>query len=305
MIRFKCPKCGASCRTSHCFDCDIDIPMSQRFDDGTGNDGDAGLDFGILSKRSSYDQSRLSGTSDTRTIRYKCSECGALCRTSHCYDCDIDLPMSSRFDSDVGFVSEHPMGITVSAEDDKRIGLYLTVDRSNKRFKFRGDSNFYSFDDLVNYELCENNETIQIGGIGRAAVGGALFGDAGVAAGAQTGKTHNIVEKLYIRLSLKSVGLKTITFIYSQADKSSFTYKRERKYADAVLSELDLILAENQSAAAQTAAQPTPAPVRQPSQPEKSPALVADELLKLKQLLDMGVLSQEEFDRQKQKLLNG
>ena len=31
---------------------------------------------------------------------------------------------------------------------------------------------------------------------------------------------------------------------------------------------------------------------------------VADELLKLKQLLDMGVLSQEEFDAQKQKLLN-
>ena len=31
---------------------------------------------------------------------------------------------------------------------------------------------------------------------------------------------------------------------------------------------------------------------------------VADELLKLKQLLDMGVLSQEEFDDQKNKLLN-
>ena len=31
---------------------------------------------------------------------------------------------------------------------------------------------------------------------------------------------------------------------------------------------------------------------------------VADELLKLKQLLDMGVLSQEEFDEQKNKLLN-
>jgi len=31
---------------------------------------------------------------------------------------------------------------------------------------------------------------------------------------------------------------------------------------------------------------------------------VADELLKLKQLLDMGVLSQEEFNEQKDKLLN-
>ena len=32
---------------------------------------------------------------------------------------------------------------------------------------------------------------------------------------------------------------------------------------------------------------------------------VADELLKLKQLLDMGVLTQEEFDGQKIKLLKG
>ena len=31
---------------------------------------------------------------------------------------------------------------------------------------------------------------------------------------------------------------------------------------------------------------------------------VADELLKLKQLLDMGVLTDEEFQQQKQKLLN-
>ncbi|MBR2077213.1 MAG: SHOCT domain-containing protein, partial [Exiguobacterium sp.] len=31
---------------------------------------------------------------------------------------------------------------------------------------------------------------------------------------------------------------------------------------------------------------------------------IADELLKLKQLLDAGVLSQEEFDTQKTKLLN-
>jgi len=37
-------------------------------------------------------------------------------------------------------------------------------------------------------------------------------------------------------------------------------------------------------------------------QPQASPS-VADELLKLKNLVDMGVLTQEEFDRKKSKLL--
>ncbi len=84
----------------------------------------------------------------------------------------------------------------------------------------------------------------------------------------------------------------------------------ERKNANEVLSELELILAENQSAASQVVSQPPNEPksatplVQQPPHPQQSPTLVADELLKLKQLLDMGVLTQEEFDQQKQKLLS-
>ena len=37
---------------------------------------------------------------------------------------------------------------------------------------------------------------------------------------------------------------------------------------------------------------------------EQSPTSVADELLKLKSLLDIGVLTEEEFAQQKMKLLN-
>lgn len=143
------------------------------------------------------------------------------------------------------------------------------------------------------------------GGIGRAIVGGALFGDVGAIVGAQTRKSQNVVDSLYIRLTLKSSGMKKITFINSSTDRNGFIYKTERKSADEVLSELDLILAENQSAAIRETAQPQPVSVSvQQPQSEQSPTLIADELLKLKQLLDMGVLTQEEFDQQKQKLLN-
>lgn len=299
MIKYKCAKCGASCKTSHCYDCDIDIPMSQRFDDGTGNDGDATINLRVLSNRDV-----------PHTVSYKCPECGAMCRTSHCFDCDIDLPMTSRFDSEIGYVSNNQTTVNNSGDFDKNIGKYFSLDNRGKNFKIKDDDTSYKFSDLVNYELCEDNSTIQKGGVGRAIVGGVLFGEVGAIVGAQTRKSQNVVGSLYIRLTLKSVGMKTITFINSPTDKNGYIYRTARRSADKVMSELELIMSENQNIANQTSSQSqyepqlASSPVHQPipiGQPQIS---VADELLKLKQLLDMGVLTQEEFDQQKQKLLN-
>lgn len=299
MIKYKCAKCGASCKTSHCYDCDIDIPMSQRFDDGTGNDGDATINLRVLSNRDV-----------PHTVSYKCPECGAMCRTSHCFDCDIDLPMTSRFDSEIGYVSNNQTTVNNSGDFDKNIGKYFSLDNRGKNFKIKDDDTSYKFSDLVNYELCEDNSTIQKGGVGRAIVGGVLFGEVGAIVGAQTRKSQNVVGSLYIRLTLKSVGMKTITFINSPTDKNGYIYRTARRSADKVMSELELITSENQNIANQTSSQSqyepqlASSPVHQPipiGQPQIS---VADELLKLKQLLDMGVLTQEEFDQQKQKLLN-
>ena len=78
-----------------------------------------------------------------------------------------------------------------------------------------------------------------------------------------------------------------------------------------MVSELELIISENQNIANQTASQSqyepqlASSPVQQPIPTGQPQISVADELLKLKQLLDMGVLTQEEFAQQKQKLLNG
>ena len=50
--------------------------------------------------------------------------------------------------------------------------------------------------------------------------------------------------------------------------------------------------------------QQTPIQENNPSIQAATPNLVADELAKLKKLLDDGVITQEEFDAQKTKLLN-
>lgn len=302
MIKYRCPDCGANCNTSHCYDCDIDIPMSQRFNDETETGP-------------SDDYKPLQNVSPGVRSQYKCPDCGAICQSTYCFTCDKNLPTSAQYNAgassgNVGMLHYKSSGLSFGTGFDKTVGNYFSVDTCGKRFKFKGDSNYYAFGDLVNYELCENNSTIQKGGIGRAIVGGALFGDVGAVIGAQTRKSRNVVDSLYIRLTLKSEGMKKITFINSSTDRNGFIYKTARKSADEVLSELELILAENQNATAQTASQQqhepqsVSSPIQQPPQTEKSPALIADELLKLKQLLDMGVLTQEEFDQQKQKLLN-
>lgn len=307
MIRYRCPRCGANCRTSHCYDCESGIPISQRFDDE--------IEDGPSEEYKPIPNNSHQNASQGKRLQYKCPDCGAICQSPYCLTCDKSLPVSAQYNasaSEGNFDLLHykSSGLSFGTGFDKTIGSYFSVDTLGKRFKFKGDSSFHTFGDLVNYELCENNSTIQKGSIGRAIVGGALFGEVGAIVGATTRKSQNVVDSLYIRLTLKSSGMKTITFINSSTDRNGFIYKTARKSADEVLSELDLILAENQSTAAQTASQPqneaqSAAPsVQLPPQPEPSPTLIADELLKLKQLLDMGVLTQEEFDQQKQKLLN-
>lgn len=183
-------------------------------------------------------------------------------------------------------------------KEDVKIGAYFRVDNYGKRFEIYGDRNSYKFDDLVNFELYENDGIEAKGGIGRAIVGGALFGGVGAVVGAATRKSESKVNSLYIRLTLKSVGMKKIVFISSSTPRNSFVYKTQRKAADEIMSQLELI-AENNKVESETAR------IHQEQTEAAAPSVsVADELLKLKQLLDIGVLTDEEFQQQKQKLLN-
>ncbi|MGN1338871.1 MAG: hypothetical protein ACI4WS_01130 [Oscillospiraceae bacterium] len=271
MIRYKCPECGASCHTAHCYDCDRDIPMSQRYDDEVGSEPSA--DYSPAMPNSSAREkpvySRYSG--------YKCPTCGATCKTSHCFDCDKDLPLSARIGDNYAASSNRPVSFSSSrshtASCDVKIGVYFRVDNYGKRFEIYGDRNSYKFSDLVNFELYESDELVAKGGVGRAIVGGALFGDVGAIVGATTRKSESKVNSLYIRLTLKSVGMKKIVLISSPTPRNSFIYKTERKSADEIISQLELIAAQNKAENEQAQSQP------EPPQPVASLNMVADELL--------------------------
>lgn len=58
------------------------------------------------------------------------------------------------------------------------------------------------YNQIVSYELIENGASIASGGLGRAAVGGLLFGGAGAVVGASTRKQHAECTGLYIKLTV-------------------------------------------------------------------------------------------------------
>ena len=151
-------------------------------------------------------------------------------------------------------------------------------------------TNWFGVDycDVLDFSLDEDGQTITTGGIGTAAAGAILFGAAGAVVGAVVGKkSTNTCESLSITVATKDRERPTIShsFISSKVKRDSYEYKTASQNARECASKLTQIIALNQPH-------------------ETKPLSVADELLKMKQLLDCGALTQMEFDEQKKRLLN-
>lgn len=122
-------------------------------------------------------------------------------------------------------------------------------------FKKGGKKNtdWFSFDDLVSYELIQNDDVVITGGVGKAVVGGAvmtalaggLWGMTGAVVGGVTGKRKQSkkVNSLAIRITLNSFDF-PCCFIYlieKPIKSNSKEYKNVVETAQLILSTLDLI----------------------------------------------------------------
>lgn len=184
----------------------------------------------------------------------------------------------------------------------RNVDDYIQVDDANKKIRFphittknalnnmlnKSASKEYNFEDIVGFELIENDNSVTKGGLGAAAVGGALFGGAGAITGGIIGKktTVGVCKNLRVKVTLRNSAdpMVMIDFIQSPAKTTSQLYLRAQEDAHKVMSMLQVICDENNAQPSQTVS-------------------VADELKKYKELLDMGAISQDEFDAQKAKLL--
>ncbi len=177
------------------------------------------------------------------------------------------------------------------------VGDYLKIDETTKQWYIPVKKSkvpvIHKYEDVVNFELLEDGNSVASGGLGRAAVGGALLGGFGAVVGASTGKkkSKKTVTKLQLKITLNDLSnpVEEINFITSEFKKDGFLYKTIESSAQKCLSYFEIM---TQSVAVE----------KEASASNQAPS-AADELKKYKELLDMGALTQEEFDAKKKQLL--
>lgn len=133
-----------------------------------------------------------------------------------------------------GMMAVSTLGMSVAAE--KAMGL-----GKNKV----GNKDWFDYSDLISYELLEDESVVTSGGVGRALIGGAIFGGAGAIAGGITGKrtAKKRIESLYIKVTLKSFDCPCIIIplVTKPLKLNSKEYQNVFNEAHQILSMLDVI----------------------------------------------------------------
>ena len=162
----------------------------------------------------------------------------------------------------------------------------MKVDDERKLFKIGGK--VIPYEDLISFELLENGNIVTEGGVslGRAAVGGAFFGVAGAGFGGMSKVKKQDKEfctsmKILVTVKNQKQGVITVHLIASKTDKSKAFYSMSLGNAKSTLSGLNYVLDDT------------------------TDKFVSefDNLKKVKELLDLGIITEDEFENKKQEIL--
>jgi hypothetical protein len=179
-------------------------------------------------------------------------------------------------------------------------GISIAYDSVQEKICFLDEGHnlfIFNYNDIIQSELDIDGKTIfkksTSGSIGRALVGGVLAGGVGALVGGTTGK-QNQKEKI-TKVDLKIIvnnptnPLYRINFMDMEVDKSNFIYKNAYKNAEMWHGIISSLIKQGEDSALKA--------------DNNNLTSTADEIIKLKQLLDSGVLTKGEFENQKNKIL--
>lgn len=162
------------------------------------------------------------------------------------------------------------------------------------------DDRVFRFDELLGYELLEDDSQVVVGGMEVRHNERETFtpwdGTIGKNTVISEQMTKKAIDSLLLRIDLRDVDMPCviISYITKPTASTSKEYQKALGKAQQTVACLERILemtrSQRETAFAPTA---TPAPVADP----------IEQVKKLKELLDMGVLTQEEFDAKKRELL--
>lgn len=156
---------------------------------------------------------------------------------------------------------------------------------------FNSAKEYIKYNQIVDFELLEDGETITKGGFGAVVVGGALFGTSGAITGAILGrkKAKTVCNSLQLRISVKDYYKKVIIVDYIElpTKSTSTTYKQMHEQAQKAIGQLQVAVASVQNKTVR----------------RESTESLADEIQKLNCLKEQGALTDEEFAMAKKRLL--
>lgn len=126
------------------------------------------------------------------------------------------------------------------------MGMFVAAEKALGSGKKKvGSKEWYNFEDLISYELLEDDAVVTSGGVGQALIGGALLGGAGAIAGGVTGKriAKKRIDSITIKVTLNdfSTPCTLIPLITKPVKSNSKEYQNAFKSAHEILSILDVI----------------------------------------------------------------
>ena len=154
------------------------------------------------------------------------------------------------------------------------------------------------YESIIECKVIENSNIVNSGGIGRAIVGGIIAGDSGAIVGANTRKSKNIVSSLSIRIVTKEIDepLYTLELLDYQIDTNKQLYanfyKQAMEFANNVYATIQAIIKDNNNTNVVENKQ------------ELNSTNGLEQLEKLAELKDKGIITQEEFEETKKKILD-
>lgn len=163
------------------------------------------------------------------------------------------------------------------------------------------EKHFFTFDDIISVELTKNNKTYlskSVGGtIGGALVGGALGGSVGAVIGGLSSNTeiNEDVIGISLYLHLRDISKPKVGFVVylkgtcDKIDDKTTLYPAFLHKANDIMDVFSVIIDESNKHIV--------------TDKTNSKLSISDELLKLSELQKLGILTQEEYELQKKKLL--
>ena len=180
----------------------------------------------------------------------------------------------------------------------KQVGNFVAFDDNQEKWAvlspISGEiEQIYSYNNVVNFELLEDGESIAKGGLGRALVGGALFGGTGAIVGGITGnrKTTGVCDSLKLKITMDNIQnpIIYVNLIKNRTKKDDVFYKTMAQAGQELLSIFQIICDKlNQE---------------MKEQQNKQQNTLVDEMRQLKELLDESLITQEEFNKKRKELL--